>query len=74
MKTMVSKSSHKIGVCGRSRRTRILNLPNDWCDGVGLGKGSLVEVLAGRVLILIPPVACSDAEAIRRLMVQRGFL
>lgn len=71
---MVSKSRHKIGVCGGTRRTRVLNLPNDWCDGVGLGKGSRVELLAGRVLVVIPPEVHADVEAIRRLMLQRGFL
>lgn len=70
----MSKSWHKIGICGGTRRTRILNLPNDWCDGVGLGKGSLVEILAGRVLVVIPPDAHAEADSIRKLMLQRGFL
>jgi hypothetical protein len=70
----VSKSWHKIGVSGGTRRTRVLNLPTAWCDGNYLGKDSRVELLAGRVLVVIPPDAHDDAEAIRKLMIQRGFL
>jgi len=71
---MVTRSWHKVSVCGRTRRTRLLNLPTSWCDGIGLEKGSQVELLAGRVLVVIPPGAHADAEAIRKLMLQRGFL
>jgi hypothetical protein len=71
---MVTRSWHRVTVCGRTHRTRVLNLPTGWCDGIGLGKGSQVELLAGRVLVVIPPDAHADAEAIRKLMLQRGFL
>jgi hypothetical protein len=71
---MVSRSWHKVTLCGRTHRTRVLNLPTAWCDGSGLGRDSQVELLAGRVLVVIPPEAHADAEAIRKLMIQRGFL
>lgn len=71
---MVTRSWHKVSVCGRLHRTRVLNLPTAWCDGVGLEKGTQLEVLAGRVLVVIPPDVHADAEPIRRLMLQRGYL
>lgn len=71
---MVTRSWHKVTVCGRSHRTRVLNLPTAWCEGNCLGKDSRVELLAGRVLVVIPPDVHEDADAIRKLMLQRGFL
>ncbi|MFI5418988.1 MAG: hypothetical protein ACHQ2Y_08865 [Candidatus Lutacidiplasmatales archaeon] len=71
---MVTRSWHRVTVCGRFHRSRVLNLPTAWCDGVGLEKGAQLELLAGRVLVVIPPDAHQDAEAIRKLMLQRGFL
>jgi hypothetical protein len=71
---MVTRSWHRVTFCGRKHRTRVLNLPIAWCDGVGLVEGAELELLAGRVLVVIPPDVHQDAEAIRKLMLQRGFL
>jgi hypothetical protein len=70
---MPIETKRRVGVVGKSR-TFYVTLPLHWCQGSGIEQGSEVGVLAGRVLVVIPPQAKEDAEPIRKLMLQRGFL
>lgn len=66
---MVQRSWHRVTQVGRTPNVqRLLYLPKSWCDGVGLGAGARVEVVAGRALVVLPPGSGDLAERVLRLM------
>jgi hypothetical protein len=66
---MVQQSSQKVLEVGRQPHTqKLVNLPKGWCDGIGVGKGTKVQVLASRVLVIAPPNAGQEAALVLRLM------
>ncbi len=68
---MVTKSWHRVMEVGRKPYTQhLLCLPKGWCDGVGIEKGTPVEVVAGRVLVVVPPTLHGETARIVKLMME----
>ncbi len=66
---MVSRTQQKVQEVGRQPNLqRLLTLPKSWCEGVGVGKGARVEVLAGRVLVVAPLHEFEAVATVLRLM------
>jgi hypothetical protein len=66
---MVQRSAQKVMEVGREPHAqKLVNLPKSWCDGIGLGRGTSIEVLASRVLVIVPPGALAEAQTVLRLM------
>jgi hypothetical protein len=66
---MVQRSSQRVLEVGKeAHRQRLVNLPKGWCDGIGVARGTQVEILASRVLVVVPPTAGREAALVLRLM------
>jgi hypothetical protein len=65
----VQRSTQRVLEVGRDpHRQRLVNLPKGWCDGIGVRRGSKVEVLARRILVIVPPGGAQEASLVLRLM------
>jgi len=67
---MVALTRHRIGSSGKVS-ARVLHLPLAFCEGVGLAKGQVVEILYGDVLVVIPRPS-PHAERVRLAMAEAG--
>lgn len=66
---MVLRSFQRVLEVGRTPNLqRLVTLPKGWCEGVGVGKGTRVEILAGRILVIAPPGTEKESATVLRLL------